>query len=151
MTHIARGSVKSPYISFSRSFAVARAYGIVGSSGIATAMKPGYVYEIEITGDRSVVALDPVVEVAKSLPEPGGNRTYQHDGTQAFLLGIVDPQHIWSLGNEQHVLPPASSGTPRTPHLSLELETLVRALRDAEILIYENVPASLVRNRYEVY
>ncbi|MDQ2711698.1 MAG: hypothetical protein M3Y24_05580 [Acidobacteriota bacterium] len=48
-------------------------------------------YEIEIT-EGSVRALDPVIEVA--LPEPWQTRTYQHDVSQAFLLGVVDPQHM---------------------------------------------------------
>ncbi|MDG4603388.1 MAG: hypothetical protein P9C48_09030 [Defluviicoccus sp.] len=44
-----------------------------------------------------------------------------------------------------------AQGTPRAPNLSPELETLVRALRDAEILAVGNVPASCVRSRYEVW
>ena len=47
--------------------------------------------------------------------------------------------------------PPASEGTPRSPNLTIELETLVRALRDAEILAHGNIPVTCVKNRFEVY
>ena len=47
--------------------------------------------------------------------------------------------------------PPVSEGTPRPPNLTIELETLVRALRDAEILAHGNIPATCVKNRLEVY
>jgi hypothetical protein len=45
--------------------------------------------------------------------------------------------------------PPPASGTSRPPILKpeLELETLVRSLRDAEILAVGNIPAACVRNR----
>lgn len=41
--------------------------------------------------------------------------------------------------------------TPRSPNLSLELETFVRALRDAEILAYGTIPAACVVNCFDVY
>ena len=47
--------------------------------------------------------------------------------------------------------PPSSEGTPRTPNLTIELETLVRALRDAEILAHGNIPPAAVKSRFEVY
>ncbi len=102
--------------------------------------------------DNSIVnAVDPIVEVAKGLPKPWQSPGYQHDGGQSFLLGVLDPKQMASALKQAAVFPPGSHGTPRTPNLSQELETLVRALRDAEILVYGNVPSSLVRNRYEVY
>ena len=47
--------------------------------------------------------------------------------------------------------PPSSEGTPRPPNLTIELETLVRALRDAEILAHGIIPATCVKNSFDVY
>ena len=41
--------------------------------------------------------------------------------------------------------------TSRPPNLSLQLETLVRALRDAEILAYGIIPATCVMNCFDVF
>jgi hypothetical protein len=152
MHHVARGSIVSPYISCSRSFGVARAYGIVGPKGFASAGRPGYVYEIEVSDDRICRTLDPVKEVAEHLRMPWEDPPYQHDGTQRFLLGVVDRVTMLNCLQETCIFPPGSEGgTPRTPNLSQEVECLVRALRDAEVLVLGNVPASIVRNKYEVY
>jgi hypothetical protein len=149
--HIARGSTKSPYISFSRSFGVARAYGLVGSKGIASPSSPGYVYEIDVVDDSVCKVLDPVKEIAGTLPQPWQSLSYQHDGQQQFILGVVDPVAMLTYLQEPCVFPPGSAGTPRSANLSPELELLVRALRDAEVLVYGNIPTSLIRNRYDVY
>ena len=47
--------------------------------------------------------------------------------------------------------PPASAGTPRTPNLTIALETLVRTLRDAEVLTVGTIPADCVKHKFEVY
>ena len=47
--------------------------------------------------------------------------------------------------------PPTSGGTPRPPHLTIELETLVQALRDSEILALGIIPATCVKNSFDVY
>jgi hypothetical protein len=151
MHHIARGSTVSPYISFSRSFGIGRAYALAGPGGYPTVSRPGYVYEIELSDDKVCRLLDPVVEVAKSLREPWDSLSYQHDGAQSFLLGVTDPENMLTYLHEPVVFPPGSAGTPRPANLSQELETLVRALRDSEVLVLGNVPASLVRNKYEIY
>jgi hypothetical protein len=116
--HIARASVTSPYISFTRSYGIARAYAVVGPGGYATTSIPGYVYEVDISDDKA--------------------------------CRVVDPASMQTHLQKYCLFPPGSQGTPRTPHLSEELEGLVRALRDSEVLVQGNVPASLLRNRYEV-
>jgi hypothetical protein len=68
-----------------------------------------------------------------------------------FLIGIVDPRNMGHFLEQHSVQPPSSEGTPRPPNLAIELETLVRALRDAEILAHGNIPATSVKNRFEVY
>lgn len=130
---------------------MARAYACSGSMGAPTASRPGYVYEIEVSDDKVCKIMDPVIEIANSLPKPWATPQYQHDGSQLFLLGVIDPLNLLHFAQEHCITPPGSSGTPRAPNLTLELEALTRALRDAEILIYGPVPASVTRNRYEVF
>ena len=151
MYHISRGSTQSPYVSFSRSFGIARAYGLTGKGGFATAARPGYVYEMEISDDSICKLIDPVVEVAASLNRPWDNVSYQHDGAQNFLLGVVDPISMLNHLHAAVIFPPGSAGTSRQANLSIQVETLVRALRDSEILALGSVSSSIVRNRYEVH
>ena len=154
MLHIARSTVNSPFISITRSYAVAWRYAMSSSVRVPTVNGPAYVHEIEIQEPlpKSLELLDPVKEVANTLPSPTSiGPPYQHDGFPDFLLGIVDPSNMGHFLEQHSMQPPSSEGTPRTPNLTIELETLVRALRDAEILAYGNIPASSVKNRFEVY
>lgn len=154
MQHISRGTSNSPFISLSYSYAVSRDYAILSSPEIPTSSKPAYVYEVEFQGElpTGLEILDPVKEVAQTLPVPPTiGPTYQHDGAQEFLLGVVDPRNMGHFLVQQSPQPPLSEGTPRSPNLSLELETFVRALRDAEILAYGTIPASCVVNCFDVY
>lgn len=150
MHHIARCSTDSPYISFSRSFAVARAYALVGSAAFASASSPGLVHEIEINDDSVVKVLDPIQEIAAALPPIWMEPSYQHDGDQSFLLGVIDQRNMHCALKQQCVFTPGSKATPRTPNLSIHLEALVKALRDAEVLIQGNVPISCFRQTYKI-
>lgn len=150
MAHIGRGTTNSCYVSLTRSYEVAWAYAMIGKV-IASPKNPGYVYQLEIPDEGpGCKIIDPVKEVATSLPEPFQGLTYHHDGAQSFLLGVVDPTgHRRSL-TKLILQPPPGTGTPRPANLSIELEALVRALRDSEILAVGNIPASLVRGRSQV-
>ena len=154
MFHIARSTVNSPFISITRSYGVAWHYAMSSSMRIPTINNPAYVHEIEIQESlpSSLHLLDPVKEVVQALPSPESLvPPYQHDGLPDFLLGVVNPRRMGDF-LEQHTLqPPASEGTPRPPNLTIELETLVRALRDAEILAHGIIPATCVKNSFEVY
>lgn len=154
MLHIARSTVNSPFISMTRSYAVAWRYAMSSSIKVPTSNEPAYVHEIEIQEPlpQSLNLLDPVKEVAMALPSPMSiGPPYQHDGFPDFLLGIVDPRNMGHFLEQHSMQPPSSEGTPRTPNLTIELETLVRSLRDAEILVHGNIPANSVKNRFEVY
>lgn len=151
INHIARGSTNSPYISLTRSYAVARSYALAGPAGYASVSTPGYVYEIEVSDDKKAKVLDPVVEIAQDLPKPWTSPCYQHDGKQSFLLGIIDPVNNLHHVQEHILTPPGTFGTPRAATLSSELEALVRALRDAEVLVMGNVPTALFRSRYDIF
>ena len=154
MQHISRGTSNSPFISLTLSYAVARDYAILSSLEIPTPSKPAYVYEIELQDPlpSGLTMLDPVKEVAKGLPSPPTiGPAYQHDGSQEFLLGVVNPRNMGQFLGQHSPQPPLSEGTPRPPNLTLELETLVRALRDAEILAYGTIPGTCVVNCFDVY
>lgn len=153
MHHISRGTGNSPFISLTRSYAVARHYAVLSSARPPTPNDPAYVYEIEILAPlpTGLQLRDPVKEVAKILPDlPSQGPPYQHDGLPTFLLGVVDPENMMQFLEQHAPQPPSSEGTPRPPNLSLELETLVRSLRDAEILALGIIPATCVRNCFRI-
>jgi hypothetical protein len=155
MGHIARGTVSSPYISLTKSYGVALDYAVSLNYGqtTPTSVSPGYVYEIEIDDPppAGLQISDPIQEVAQILPMPLDLNPYQHDGLPTFLLGIVDPQNMAHFLTAPGPQPPPGTGTPRPPNLTIQLEALVRALRDAEILAVGNIPAVCVRNRFDVW
>ncbi len=154
MLHIARSTVNSPFISITRSYAVAWHYAMVSSGRVPTPEDPAYVHEIEIQEPLppGLHLLDPVKEVAQMLPSPTNpGPPDQHDGLPEFLLGVVEPGRMGNFLTQYAKQPPSSEGTPRPPNLTIELETLVRALRDAEILAHGNIPITCVKNRFEVY
>jgi len=151
--HIATGTDNSPYISLTRSYAVAWDYAMNGTE-IPTSTNPGYVYEIEIDiplpSDLRI--LDPIKEVALSLPMADSESEYpfyQHNGLTNFLLGVVSPSDMlhFQIGRE---LQPPGPGVPCAPNLTSQLEALVKALRDAEILACGHIPAHCVKNRFDV-
>lgn len=155
MQHVVRGTVSSPYISLTRSYGVAWSYAVLGGRNqtIATQHSPGYVYEIEINDPLppGFQLLDPVKEVAASAPPPLATISYQHDGLPEFLLGVMEPNTYGHFLIMPCLQPPPGGGTPRSPNLTIQLETMVRVLRDAEILAVGNIPAALIRNRIDVW
>ena len=124
MLHIARSTVNSPFISLTRSYAVAWHYAMVSSERVPTPEDPAYVHEIEIQEPlmTGLQLLDPVKEVAQILPSPpSSGPPYQHDGLPDFLLGVVDPGRMGDFLIQYAMQPPASEGTPRSPNLTIEL------------------------------
>ena len=154
MDHIARSTVNSPFISMPRSYGVAWHYAMSSSTRMPTSSESAYVHEIEIQEPLplGLQLLDPVREIAEALMSPTHpGAFYQHDGLPSFLMGIVDPGSMGHFLRQRVLQPPTSEGTPRTPNLTIELETLVRALRDSEILVHGVIPATCVKNRFDVY
>lgn len=152
MKHVVHGTTASPYVSLTRSYGVAEAYASLGRVP-ATAANPAFVYEIELNDPLPVglVLIDPVHEVMKKFNRPWRGLSYQHDGDQDFLLGVIDPNgHKTFLTNPSRV-PSGSGATPRTPNLTIPLETMVRALRDAEILSVGTIPVGAISNRLHVF
>lgn len=157
IVHIATSTVNSPYISLTRSYAVAWDYAVRGGTDIRTLDRRGCVYEIEvdIPLPSGLKLFDPVKEVAMGLPTPidvdseGEYPFYQHNGLPTFLLGVVSPGDMshFRIGRQPQ---PPGPGLPCPPNLTPELEALVNALRDAEILFHRHIPPSCVKNRFEV-
>ncbi|MBI3681606.1 MAG: hypothetical protein HY235_14585 [Acidobacteria bacterium] len=152
MYHIARGTTVSPYVSLTRSYGVAYGYAVAGRE-LPTPAKPGYVYQVlidEVDGFGTRL-IDPVQAVAENLGSPLAERSWHHDGTQEFLLGVISPSRHFEILEKPALFPPPGEGTPRPPLLSIELETLVRALRDAEVLALGAVAKAQVLERFEIH
>ena len=151
MNHIARATTTTPCVSLTRSYGVAEMYAREASCNFPTTAAPAYVYEVEIPDPPAGLRIiDPVKEVAATLPSPVTALSYFHDGDKDFILGVASPSLMATHLHEPIRQPPGSGGAPRTANLTIELETLVRALRDAEILVVGTVPASLVRTRHAI-
>ena len=58
-----------------------------------TATTPAYVYEVDIPDPvpPGITLLDPVKDVAATLPSPATALSYFHDGDKDFILGVASP------------------------------------------------------------
>lgn len=152
INHIAKGTVTTPFLSLTRSFGVACSYAAFCGRGTATKDNPGYVYQVEL--DEPLPAglqlIDPLKSVAEDAADPL-DPPYQHDGLPDFLLGVVSPTKMGDLLKIPYLQPPPGGGTERTPNLTEHFETLVRVLRDAEILACGTIPAKAIENRFLVF
>jgi hypothetical protein len=153
MQHIARGTTASPCISLTRSYGVAEEYAVDASRASPTAANPAFVYEIDIPdpAPRGITVIDPVAEVALGNNNPLVSPSYHHDGNMDFLLGVVDPVGMNAHLNTRIRTPRGTAPTPRPANLTIQLETFVRALRDAEVLVVGSIPNNYVLRRYDVY
>jgi len=97
-----------------------------------------------------MTVIDPVIEVSAHL-NPLASPSYHHDGDMNFLLGVVNPNRMAAFLKNPILTPMGSTPTLRPANLSIELETIVRALRDAEVLIFGAIPNSRVVLRHDVY
>jgi hypothetical protein len=154
MQHIGNGITESPYISLTRSFGVAHGYAVAGKGGIATPSNPGQVYELEIANadvgpGKGFELIDPVKELSTALNDPLVTPSYQHDGDQNLLLGVVRPGRFKRYLTRPPLLPNGPASSP--PNVSTQLKTLVQALRDAEILAVGTIPSSCIRKVHPVW
>ena len=158
ITHVAIGTEESPYISLTRSYAVAWTYAVFFGKENPSPEKPAYIYEINIDEDlgQQLQFRDPVEEVVPTLQHPihADSREpvpfYQHNGLPDFLLGVANPELMSELLIGRHPQPPGP-GAPCEPNLTLQFKTLVHSLQDAEILICGHVPGNCVNRRFEVF
>ncbi len=151
MNHITESITHSPFISFTKSFGIAREYA---TRKIASPTKPGFVYEIDLPDPlpKSVEIIFPIkMMICNEL-----NRTldvdYHYEGDSRLLIGIIDPRNYRNLLNLQRKLPfdgPERLGSVVTT--TKKLKTIVFCLRDAEVLVKGEIPKEWVFKRYEVY
>ena len=153
INHIKNGTTNSPFVSLTRSYSIAWNYAAYSGYAAPTSAKPAYVYEIEIYDPlpMGLTVLDPIQEILKAFPSPLNGATYQHDGNTDFLMGIIDPRGMATSLTTHIKTPPPGGATPRPANLTSELETIVRALRDSELLAIGAIPTNCITNRYEVY
>ena len=97
-----------------------------------------------------MLVLDPIAEILKEYPSPVKS-SYHHDGNSDFLMGVIDPrgQHTKLIAAISS--PPPGGAPPRAATLCPDLEAMVRALRDSELLAVSAIPRSCIINRYEIY
>jgi hypothetical protein len=147
--HVAQGSALSPFISFTKSWDVAEDYARNGGKFRPTSGNPAEVWEVHIPHSlpRGVEVIDPVFAVAAQHRNPLTSN-YHHDGNQAFLLFVVDPTK--GLPPNTRSPPGLTGGTPRPPTMTLELQTMVRALRDAEVIVYGTVPQAWLASKHVI-
>lgn len=150
--HIAGGVILSPYISVTRSYAVAADYALRGGLGVPTPLSPAFVYEISVPDPlpRHVLIYDPVEFISRHVNDPLTIHSYHHDGAPDVLLGVVDPvRHA----TELLAIPASPPGYNRRspPRVTESLVAMVNALRDAEALILGPVASGWVRHRHVVY
>jgi hypothetical protein len=151
--HISSGPGNSPCISLTKSYAVAEAYARTGLFP-PSPTTPAYVYEFDIPDPAPAGAtiVDPVFVVAAQHNNPLTSPSYHHNGGPNFLLGVVSPKaHGGFLSAHPPTPPGASSVIARPPNMSAELQTMVFALRDAEVLVVGNIQRAWVIQRYNIY
>jgi hypothetical protein len=148
MHHIVYGTTYSPLVSLTRSYGVAEMYARDASLSLTGT---AYVFEIHYPDPLpgGITLYDPVKEVASSLPQPSTDLSYFHDGGQDFLLGVAAP-HLMPGYLTALVRQPGGGGTPHSPNLTIQLETLVRALRDAEVLVHGTITTDRIITRHSV-
>ena len=164
MQHIEGGRVgphayvASPYISLTNSQNVAWVYAISGK-GFATKSNPGYIYEVEIDDPPAPLPagiqrlIDPIKDVAGMVPSPPAPIAYQHNDFPGIILAVAAPRfgpilaRLGMLGPLHRMAGKVNFSTLTTLHF----RALVRALRDAEVLVHGYIPKSCVKARHAVY
>jgi hypothetical protein len=150
MDHIAGTTHMSPLISLTRSYGVAEMYARDGALSLSTT-QPSYVYVINIddSSPSGIIVKDPIFEVADSVKNPLVSPSYHHDGDRTFILGVANPTAMYRYLTNPAPQPPGQMA--KVPNLTRELQALVRALRDAEVLIHGSIPAACVVDRHPIY
>ncbi|MGO9743482.1 MAG: hypothetical protein ACLPN5_18590 [Roseiarcus sp.] len=151
--HIRWGAARSPYISVTRSYAVALDYARNGGTAQPTRSAPAYVYEIDVPDPlpQGRAVLEPIEIIGSAVKNPLMSPSYHNSGGPELLLGIVDPIRFQSFLNTPAATPPGLGPSGRPPNVSDELRALVNALRDAEALVIDALPQTWITHRYDVY
>lgn len=134
----------TPLVSLTRSFGVACDYAKNYSLYPPTATNPGVVYEVVIPDPAPVPIIDPVQALASTSQGLASLATYHHDGDQRVIEYLLDPikkaMGPYPISPQR---PPAVGAVPAT--IPLELNAMVYALRDAEILVEGKIDKSWIK------
>ena len=135
--HVAMGTINSPYISLTRSYALAWHYAVFSSKQEPGQGKPAYIYEIEIDDSlpHGLNLSDPVKEIVHILPQP--------------LRGIMDLEYMADLLGGQ-TFQPTNLSTGFSPSLEQQLIAFTFAQRDAKVLVHGYIPPFCVKHRFEI-
>ena len=133
--HIASGTHNSPYISLTRSYAVAWHYAVFNSKREPTKENPAYIYELEIDDSlpHGLNILDPAREVVHTLPQP----LAWNYGPNIYIYNYLEGQATNPIKDS-------------SPNVELQLIALTFAQRDAEVLIHGYIPPFCIKHRFEV-
>ncbi|MBK6854881.1 MAG: hypothetical protein IPG93_25735 [Burkholderiales bacterium] len=143
LQHIGHYSFPSAFLSFSMSFAVARAYALTGPGGLATAGAPGFVYTVDLSQIATAIVLtDPIQGIRSGV---SGAFAHDHNGGPALMGEVARGSGAYSAAHQP------GGGALETPAVSLALKALIYAIRDAEVLIAATVPRAAVTHRQAVY
>jgi hypothetical protein len=147
INHISNGgSAQSPFLSVTTSYGVALSYAKNKQLVNGTILElEGLIYVIDSDQEPGLRIIDPVKRIAEGLKAP---HDYHHSGSRNCLLELIEPGVT---GLKEEVLfpkPPGNQGVET--HFSAELKTMVYALRDSEILIFGEIPASCIIGFYTV-
>jgi len=134
-------------VSFSTSYAVAWDYALRGITGPASKANPGYVYVLD-TSISPLQVVDPVLEVAQG-QKAAKKWSTDHDGGPDLILGIAASSFHPAILTTNPKRRGASLA--RAPSITTELNALVFALRDAEILVTGGIPPACIVDRDDVW
>src|SRR4051794_24568824 len=88
--HIVWGTQQSPYVTITRSWMSALGYarqsripGVQASAG-----QPAFIYELDVSSKSAAKLYDPIIEIAKSLPDPYSKFGYVHNCDQGLIAAI---------------------------------------------------------------
>jgi len=149
--HIALGTTFSPCISLTKSFGVAQDYAKNAGLAAPTPVRPAYVYQVVIPDNPGIPIIDPVDFIASRHANPLVSPSYHHDGDQDFLAFVAYAGAF--VGVVPHSpRPPGMMGPGTHPvHRSIQLETIVFAIRDPEVLAHGSIPNTWITVRHDIH
>lgn len=143
--HINLGSQGSPLISFTTSYALACEYAAIGPAGPASPTDPGHVYCVDLSqlpeGPNPIV-VDPISELAS---HRNGGFIHGHNGNSTLMTLLASNSAVPPPHQRQRF----GVNSPAT--VTAAFLALVRASRDAEVLVYGTIPKGAVVARDNIF
>lgn len=143
LSHINTSPHRSPCLSFTTSYAIAHQYALFGPGGPATQASPGHVYVVDLSQLPAAAVMhfiDPIAEIATN----NGGLAHCHNGGAGLVDEVAKSVTSYSLAIQRH-------GKRGPPMITPAFQAMVRAMRDAEILIYGSVQLNAVVDRDDIY